>query len=155
MSNIKYVAKYSCQLVKEPTNEKFFINDMQINNPSDAARIIRDMTKIDACPSEQVWVIFLNTHSQAIGFTMASSGGISSSVADVREVFRASILANAKAVIICHNHPSGSAHKSEEDMKTTIKLKTAGEILGVNVLDHIIIGENEYYSFKEHGLCKL
>ena len=80
-----------------------------------------------------------------------SIGSLNQSIVHPREVFKTALLSNAAAIILVHNHPSGDPSASKQDIAITNRLKEAGEIMGVNVLDHIIIGENQYFSFSERN----
>ena len=144
------INKYSCQLVAEAGNAKYFSEDHQIKSPLEAAEAIRKLTFIDKAPSEQMWAIFVNNKMQITGCSMISSGDLKSSYADCRNVFRAAILSNASAMILTHNHPSDETEPSAEDIATTRQLIDAGKLLGIQILDHIIIGES-YFSFKQEG----
>ena len=81
-----------------------------------------------------------------------SIGSLNQSIVHPREVFKTALLSNAAAIILVHNHPSGDPSASKQDIAITNRLKEAGEIMGVNVLDHIIIGDGTYFSFVEEGL---
>jgi DNA repair protein RadC len=84
---------------------------------------------------------------------IVSVGTLSGAFVHPREVFKAAILGNAAAIILFHNHPSGDPDPSREDRELTLRLIQAGRILGIDVLDHVILGdEGRYYSFKEHGV---
>jgi len=86
-----------------------------------------------------------------MGIHTVSIGTINTGIVQPREVFKAAILAGACAVILAHNHPSGDPEPSEEDRKTTDKLRKAGKLLAIEVLDHVIIGAKSYVSFSEQG----
>jgi DNA repair protein RadC len=79
-----------------------------------------------------------------------SHGNVNSSIVSVREMFQKALLANAVSIIVMHNHPSGDCKPSREDIKVTERMVEAGKLIGVEVLDHIIVGK-DYYSLKEHG----
>lgn len=95
---------------------------------------------------ECFWTVCLNGKNKVMGVNMVSMGSLTSSIVHPREVFKPAILANAAGVILVHNHPSGDPTPSREDKEMTKRLKDAGEILSINVLDHIIIGGNCYNS---------
>lgn len=115
-----------------------------------AARIINQYLK--GADREHFVVIMLNTKYEIIGINTVSIGTLDASLVHPREVFKPAILTNAAAIILAHNHPSGHPEPSEDDIKVTRKLKEAGEILGIDVLDHIIIGgPNNWYSMYENG----
>ena len=82
---------------------------------------------------------------------MVSKGSLNTSIVHPREVLKAAILSNAASIILVHNHPSGDPEPSSEDFAITGRMKKACDILGINLLDHIIIGNNNYYSFKDKG----
>jgi DNA repair protein RadC len=93
----------------------------------------------------------LNTKNKVAGAHIISQGSLSASIVHPREVFKAALLNNSASIILAHNHPSGDPEPSREDVETTKRLVEAGEILGIRVLDHVIIGE-QYLSMKEEGL---
>ena len=102
---------------------------------------------------EEFWVIFLNRANRVIGKMKASQGGISGTVTDVRLIMKAAIERLASGMIICHNHPSGNMHPSESDTRITQKVNEAGNLMDIQLLDHIIITSgSDYYSFGDNGL---
>jgi DNA repair protein RadC len=104
-------------------------------------------------PEEHFVLMVLDARRRVIGLSEVSVGTLSASLVHPREVFRAAILLNAAAVIVCHNHPSGDSSPSAEDRDVTRRLQRAGELLGIPVADHIVLGEGEsYFSFRERGL---
>lgn len=103
-------------------------------------------------PYEQFWVLLLNRANKVIRKENISHGGVAGTVADPKKIFRMALDHNACYVILAHNHPSGNLKPSDEDIKLTKKLKQAGEHLDIKILDHIIAGENDYYSFADEGL---
>lgn len=100
---------------------------------------------------ESFKVLFLNRANSVLGLTTISKGGISGTVADPKMIFQASLLANASAIILLHNHPSGNLQPSEADRLLTRKINQAGTFLEIPVLDHIIITEEGYFSFADEG----
>ncbi|KRD07552.1 hypothetical protein ASE21_18895 [Flavobacterium sp. Root901] len=107
---------------------------------------------IGELPHEEFWVLFLNNSNKVISKSQLSKGGITGTVVDVRLVFKLALENGATGLILCHNHPSGNLNPSDADMQITKKMKTAGEILDVKVLDHLIITETKYYSFVDEGI---
>lgn len=101
---------------------------------------------------EEFWILLLSQANRVIRKENLSKGGISATVVDPRIAFRKAIENGASSMILCHNHPSGTLQPSESDIQLTKKFKVAGEQLDVKVLDHIIIGEKNYYSFADNGL---
>lgn len=102
---------------------------------------------------EEFKLLLLNRSNSVLGILEISKGGISGTVTDVRLVFQAAIKGNASAVIVAHNHPSGNLNPSESDSRITNKIKEAGSILDIQLLDHLIITtEDNYYSFADSGI---
>lgn len=97
-------------------------------------------------------IVLLNTKNQLISFEDISVGSLNASIVHPREIFYYPIKKSAAAIILVHNHPSGDPTPSREDLDVTKRLVEAGEILGIKVLDHIIVGEGRHLSFKEKGL---
>ena len=100
-------------------------------------------------PIEEFWVLFLSQSNKVIGKEKMSSGGISGSLVDVRMVFKRALELYATGIIVAHNHPSGNLSPSPQDISLTQKLKQAGEILDIQVLDHLIITQTDYFSFAD------
>lgn len=109
-----------------------------------------DENKIDFV--EQFKVLLLNRCNRVLGIYELSSGGITGTVADVRLVMTAALKANAVAIVLSHNHPSGNLKPSRQDEELTQKIKTAGMYLDIRVLDHIIVTSEGYYSFADEGV---
>ncbi len=101
---------------------------------------------------EEFWIVFLNNANKVIGKQQLSKGGITATVVDVRLLFKRVLEVGATSIIIAHNHPSGTLKPSLQDHKITEKLKNAGQLLDVKVLDHLIITAKDYYSFADEGL---
>lgn len=101
---------------------------------------------------EHFWRIDLDARSRVVGYEVVSVGTVSASLVHPREVFKGAILNNAAGMIVCHNHPSGDTSPSPEDKEVTRRLQRAGELMGIPVLDHMVVADRSYFSFKEHGL---
>lgn len=101
---------------------------------------------------EEFYCIYLNRANKIIKTEQVSKGGISGTVTDVRIIFKNAILNTASGIIIAHNHPSGNLNPSESDTRITQKIKDAGNLLDVQLLDHLIIANEDYYSFADNGL---
>jgi DNA repair protein RadC len=102
---------------------------------------------------EEFKLMLLNRSNSVLGIMYVSKGGISGTVTDVRVILHAAIKANASGIIACHNHPSGNIQPSESDGKLTQKIKEAGQVMDIQLLDHLIITtESSYYSFAYNGL---
>ncbi|OYU81616.1 MAG: hypothetical protein CFE23_03860 [Flavobacterium sp. BFFFF1] len=107
---------------------------------------------IGALPHEEFWVIYLNNANRVLTKLQLSKGGITGTLVDVRLVFKSALELGATAVILCHNHPSGTLIASDSDKAITRKLVAAGENLDIRVLDHVIITDENYYSFADEGI---
>ncbi|MBD8975943.1 RadC family protein [Veillonella magna] len=103
-------------------------------------------------PSEHVCVAYLTCKNKLIAVETISTGGLTASYAEQRSVFRGAVRANAASIILIHNHPSGEATASPQDVRITKEFEKAGQIMGIPVLDHIIIGDGEYVSLAKEGL---
>lgn len=101
---------------------------------------------------EEFWVILLNRSNKVIEHQKISQGGIAGTVIDVKIIMKNAINNLASAIIICHNHPSGNLQPSEADIKITQKITEAASLFDMNMLDHIIIGDNAYFSFADEGM---
>ena len=97
-------------------------------------------------------MVLLNTKNCIIGVKDIFTGSLNNSIVHPREIFKAAINKNSASIIICHNHPSGDPTPSSEDINITLRIKECGSIIGIQLLDHIIIGNNKYISLKEEGL---
>jgi DNA repair protein RadC len=100
---------------------------------------------------ESFYVVYLNNKNEIQGYSEVSRGTVSETIIHPREVFKGAILANASGIVISHNHPSGTLEPSREDIATTARIKEAGIVIGIHVLDHVICTESGYYSFQEQG----
>lgn len=107
---------------------------------------------IGELPHEEFWIIYLNNSNKVLQTTQLSKGGITGTLVDIRLVFKNALQLGAVAVILGHNHPSGTLKPSTADKALTQKLKTAGESLDIKVLDHLIVTENSYFSFADENL---
>lgn len=102
-------------------------------------------------PHEEFWVIFLNRANRIIHEACISRGGISSTAVDPKVIFKLALEHAASGILVCHNHPSGNLQPSTADIKLTKKIVSAGNVLDINVLDHLIITSTSYYSFMDNG----
>jgi DNA repair protein RadC len=120
-----------------------------LGRPSEAASAL--MTLLQDEPAEVFVVLCLTTKFHVIAYHEAGRGTLDTVLVNPREVFKAAVLANAAAIVVAHNHPSGDPTPSPDDMEVTRRLVAAGGVLGIAVLDHIIVGDGRYYSFTEAG----
>ena len=131
-------------LVRESENDEI----IKINNESDVYELVKD--DLAGSDREMLLSIMLTVKNDLIGVETVSIGSIVSSNITPRDVFKSAILANACAIIICHNHPSGSLEPSNEDIEITKQLIEAGELLGIKVLDHLIVSNQGYKSLRDY-----
>ncbi len=101
---------------------------------------------------EEFWMLLLNKANKIIKKINISEGGISGTVADPKKIFKLALENNASSIILSHNHPSGNIQPSDSDLKLTKKLVDAGKLLDISVLDHVIIGDEKYYSFADENM---
>ncbi len=125
----------------------------KITTSKDAYKILIELwdeNKIEFV--EQFKVLFLNKANKVLGVYEVSTGGISGTVADPRVIFVAALKANACAIVISHNHPSGNLRPSRQDEELTQKIKNAGQFLEIRLLDHLIVSNEGYFSLADEGL---
>lgn len=121
-----------------------------IGNSHDAYSILKN--QLSDLRTEEFWAIFLNNNNKVIHISQLTQGGISQAIVDVRILFKTAFDHFSTGVIIAHNHPSGSLKPSKEDINITQKIKEAGKILSIQLLDHIIVTQDSYFSFSDAGL---
>lgn len=107
--------------------------------------------KISDLNHEEFWVVFMNNANRILCMRSISSGGLASTIVDIRLVFRIALEERATSIIAVHNHPAGSLKPSHDDINITQKIKEAGNIMNVKLLDHIIVSADSYYSFADEG----
>jgi DNA repair protein RadC len=122
----------------------------QIKCSKDVADIFQPL--LSDLQHEEFWILFLNRSNKVINRMKLSQGGISGTVTDVRMVMKKAIEYLASGIIVCHNHPSGNLSPSESDSKVTQKIKEAGNLMDIQLLDHLIISDKDYYSFADNGV---
>ena len=144
------ISTYALKLLK--TGGGRYQGSAIISNPNEAARLIEDIFDMSAQPEEVFVMLTLNTKHRVTGAFEVSRGNLNSALVHPREVFKRALLNNSAGIIIAHNHPSGDVTPSHDDITTTQRLVEAGEILGINVLDHVILGGNDSISFRSQGL---
>ncbi|MGG7056692.1 RadC family protein [Clostridium nigeriense] len=121
-----------------------------ITSPNDIARLV--MKEMVFLKQEVLKLIMLDTKNNIIGIKDVFKGSLNSSIVHPREIFKEALKKSSSSIIICHNHPSGDPTPSKEDINITIRLKECGKIMGIDLLDHLIIGKNQYVSLKEKGI---
>jgi DNA repair protein RadC len=146
---LHYVQRYRVELVREAA---ISIPQPQLRTSQDAADLFRRL--LGPVDREYFLVALLDRKNKVIGVNTVSMGSLTASVVHPRECFKPAILANAAAVLLGHNHPSGDPQPSQEDRVLTARLAAAGKLLGIEVLDHIILGDGttSYFSFADQGM---
>lgn len=124
------------------------IEKIHLSCPQDVADFL--MPRLRYAAKEQFVVILLNNKNKVIGTEVVSEGSLSSSIVHPREVYAPAILHHAAAIMVAHNHPSGDPKPSLEDEEVTRMLSRSGKVLGIPMIDHVIIGDGNYYSFLEN-----
>ena len=145
-SQIKAAFELANRLEGQPETGKRQV----VRNPIEVVSLVRGRLK--GKKKEHFLVVLLDTRNQVIKVSEVSVGSLDTSVVHPREVFKEAISASAASVIFIHNHPSGDTEASEDDIRLTKRLAEAGEIMGIDVLDHIIVTDNDHLSLKGKGL---
>lgn len=144
----KRVNIVSIKMVREGS---ILYNIRKINSPLDALALGKQF--LEDADREELIACCMDAKNQPISINVVSVGSLNSSIVHPREVFKVAILSNAASILVFHNHPSGDISPSTDDINVTNRLKEAGKIIGIELLDHIIIGsENKYCSLKEKGV---
>jgi len=129
-------------------------SNVKVHNPEAVAEVFREVLKnedeVDQ-NKEHFWSMGLNTKNRVLYLELVSLGCLTESVVHPREVFKSAIIKSAANLIFCHNHPSGEPEPSLPDITLTKKLKEGGDILGIKILDHIIVGNDNIFSFNSEG----
>ena len=120
-----------------------------IRSPQDAAAYLIERLQLES--QEKFYCLYLNTKNQVVFEKTVFVGSLNASIVHPREVYKEALKWSAASIIVAHNHPSGDPTPSHEDIQVTRRLKEAGEILGIECLDHLIIGADRYVSLKEKG----
>ena len=143
----KRVDIVSIKMVREGSTK---YENRKIETPFDAYVLLKRF--LEDSDREKLLVVCLDTKNQPINICTVSVGTLNSSLVHPREIFKTAILSNSNQIMLAHNRPSGISAPSNEDKAMTNRIKDAGVILGIELIDHIIIGSNEYFSFKENRL---
>lgn len=152
------IVKYRTKLTEDQKavlEKEFTVNcpevDRKLNSPEKVVSLAKYYLRLHEQTEEYVYMICTNNKLHMIGIFEISHGNVNSTVMGAREIFQKALLANAVSIFLMHNHPSGDPTPSHEDIEVTQRLIKAGEIVGVQVLDHLIIGRPGYVSLKEKG----
>lgn len=142
----KRVSFVSIKLVKE---KSFLYKQRTVSDPRAAYELVKEILEDE--DREKLVACFLNTKNQPVALNIVSIGSINSSIVHPREIFKAALLSNAASIILFHNHPSGDPTPSREDFSATERIRDCGKLMGIDLLDHVIVGDDKYYSMREKG----
>ncbi len=138
------------ELFRRFNTYKSFNEFKRITSPREVANMLYG--EMGTSNQEVLKLIILNTKNEVIKIKDVFKGSLNSSLVHPREIFNEAIRSSAASIIICHNHPSGDPTPSSEDIKVTTRINQSGDIIGIKLIDHIIIGRNNYVSLKEKGI---
>lgn len=147
---MKRINVYSVRLVKEKGG-LYDLESKKVRSPQDAVHIINTVLDMPSLPKEHFVIATLNTKNEVMGIHTIHVGTVNASLVNPRDVYQQALLNNATSVIAFHNHPSGDPSPSREDIEVTERLVSAGKLIGVDLMDHIIIGSPKFVSLKEKG----
>jgi DNA repair protein RadC len=144
----KRIQVVSLRMVRE--SNSILYPSRKIRKPEDAADLFREF--IGDCDREAFCILCLNTKNEPTAIHMVSCGTLNASLVHPRETFKLAIISNSASIIAGHNHPSGQCDPSPEDIELTERLRDCGSLLGIELLDHLILGDGSFCSLKEKGL---
>lgn len=150
----KFISVYRVSLVRD---QDVAFEQSPLSNSAQAHKIIQKLIETQGqSDREQFCIILLNAKNQMIGLNIVSTGSLTAATVHPREVLKSAILANACALILCHNHPSGDVSPSDADIALTKQIIQASKIMEIQIHEHIIISmeDERYYSFADHGIIK-
>ncbi|MCG6170949.1 DNA repair protein RadC [Anoxybacillus sp. LAT_35] len=145
MQPAKRINIVSLKLVREGS---VLYKERQVKSPEDAYKLLKPFL---AGADREVFVVCLDTKNQPTAIHVCHVGSLNASIVHPREVFKSAILANAASVLVAHNHPSTDPTPSREDIDVTRRLVEAGRIVGIELLDHVVVGGERFVSLKEKG----
>ena len=138
-----------CVITEEKCEE--YTNYSSLSSPESVADLVNTLYNLCDLTEEYVYLLAVDTKNVPIGAFEVSHGTVDCSVVAPREIFMRALLCGAAKIVLAHNHPSGNVNPSSEDIKLTERIKQAGDIMGMPLLDHIIVGDNEFFSFKQEN----
>lgn len=145
---MKRIEVVKVQVVREKI--MYYEGNKRICTPKDAADLLREY--IGAVDREHFVVMMLSTKNTVNAIETASIGNLDGALVHPREVFKSAIVRNAASILVGHNHPSGDPTPSKEDLMITHRLVEVGKLIGIEILDHVILGDERFISIKEQGL---
>lgn len=135
--------KVKLQMIKE---KNFTYNSLKISSSIDVVKEVNKFEKLENESEEKMILICLNTKNQIVNYCEIASGGTNYCMIDPKTIFKSALLSNASKIILVHNHPSGDIKPSQEDLKLTERIKQVCELVEIQLLDHIIIGDEDFKS---------
>ena len=145
-----FTQRIELKLIREDSDYKY--TSQKVQTDTEAYELFKAM---EDDPREKMVILYLDIGQKVIGYNINSVGGIDRSDVYIRHIVTTALLANAKGIILYHNHPSGDCTPSEPDIETTKRIKDVCKLMNITVYDHIIIGEDNYYSFAANNLLQL
>lgn len=139
-------------LVKEKAMNYAIDGNIDTCSPKTLKDLMNTVVHLNVLGEEHLYMLALNHKGKILGVFFVSKGTVSQTSLSTREIFMRALMVGASCIIICHNHPSQDVTPSREDVITTQKIKEAGELLGLPLADHIVIGGDDYFSFLDKGL---
>lgn len=127
------------------------VQNIKISSSNDVNVYIRKIFPVVINIREAMMVLFLNNSNRTLGYSVVSIGGITGTVVDVRLVLRDALLTQSTSLILVHNHPSGNLNPSKADISITEKVRKAGKLMDIKLLDHLILTKDTFYSFADFG----
>ena len=143
------ITKYDVRLVKESSNE-YEYDKKAINNPQVVVKLLNEIFDLENRCEEHLVMLALDTKLKVVGAFDIHAGTAKASPVSTKSIFTRAMLCNANSIIVAHNHPSGSVDPSKDDVDVTRTLRKAGKILDIVLLDHIIVGDGDVYSFRQN-----
>ena len=125
------------------------VNRVKISTSNDAYDLIAPL--LEDLTTEQFWVIYLNNANKVLCKEQISAGGMTATIVDIRLILKRALELNSTALVLCHNHPSGTLEPSKADVDVTNKMKKAASYMDIQVLDHLIVSDIAYFSFADQG----
>jgi DNA repair protein RadC len=150
IGNAKAVSIIAAMELGNRKRSEHAIKKEKISSSKDIFEIMGSL--LSEATYEEFWIVLLNRANRLIRKMCISEGGMAGTVADPKKIFKLALENNAASMILCHNHPSGNHKPSEADIRLTGRMVKAGKLLELPVLDHVIIGQDQYYSFADEGM---
>ena len=150
MKGFDFLNRINIVTIKMEKVKSMLVENKKIISPKEVYKIVSEY--LNGVDREHLVLLTLDTKNCINSITTVSIGSLNTSIVHPREVFKTAIISNASSIILAHNHPSGDPTPSKEDINITDRIKESGKILGIDLLDHLIIGDDSYISLKEKGI---